>query len=204
MIMKVGNFTFITIGLIILIRRWFNFMENLMYKERLETKDLILKKAVIDDVNDMYNNIWSEEESAKYMLWTPTKSIEEAKERMLKTIEFQKDRIAYCVYEKHSGQAIGFAGMKEIDYRVYEDSGIGIGTKFIRRGYGKQILMALINYCLEDLGAIRIVCSCRTENIPSKKMQLSCGFQYSHSQAMIDKRNGLGYTLDFYELARNI
>lgn len=173
-----------------------------MYKERLETKDLILKKAIMEDVNDMYRNIWSEEESARYMLWTPTKSMEEAKERMSKTIEFQKDRIAYCVYEKQSGQAIGFAGMKEIDDGVYEDSGIGIGTKFVGRGYGKQILMALVDYCFKELEAIRIVCSCRTENIASKKMQLSGGFKYSYSQAKIDKRNGLGYTLDFYELVR--
>lgn len=173
-----------------------------MYKEKLETKDLILKKAAMEDANDMYSNIWSEEESSRYMLWTPTKSMEEAVDRMSKTIEFQKDRIAYCVYEKQSGQAIGFAGMKEIDDRVYEDSGIAIGTKFVGRGYGKQILMALVDYCFEELVAIRIVCSCRAENIASKKMQLSCGFQYSHSQAMIDKRNGLDYTLDFYELAR--
>lgn len=173
-----------------------------MYKEILETKELILKKATIDDVSDMYHNIWSEEQSARYMLWTPVKSIDEAKERMSKTIEFQKDRIAYCVYEKQGGQAIGFAGMKEIDNRVYEDCGIGIGTKFVRRGYGKQILMALVNYCFEELEAIRIVCSCRSENIASKKMQLSCGFQYAYSQAMIDKRNGLGYTLDFYEIIK--
>ncbi len=57
-----------------------------MYTERLETKDLILKKAIMEDVYDMYHNIWSEEESAKYMLWTPAKSMEEAKERMSKTI----------------------------------------------------------------------------------------------------------------------
>jgi RimJ/RimL family protein N-acetyltransferase len=126
----------------------------------------------------------------------------EAVDRMSKTIEFQKDRIAYCVYEKQSEQAIGFAGMQEIGAGIYEDSGIGIGSKFVRRGYGQQILRALVNYCFEELEAIRIICSCRSENIASKKMQLSCGFQYSHSQAMTDKRNGLGYTLEFYELAR--
>jgi RimJ/RimL family protein N-acetyltransferase len=173
-----------------------------MYKERLETKDLILKRAAMEDAYDMYRNIWSEEESARYMLWTPIKSMVEAVDRMSKTIEFQKDRIAYCVYEKQSGQAIGFAGMKEIEDGVYEDSGIGIGNKFVGRGYGKQILMALVDYCFKELEATRIICSCWTENLTSKKMQLSCGFEYSHSQAMIDKRNGLDYTLDFYEFAK--
>ncbi len=175
-----------------------------MYIDKIETKDLILKKASMDDLNDMYVNIWSEDESAKYMLWTPINNIEKAKVRMIKTIEFQKDKIAYLVYEKQSGQAIGFAGMKEIEDKVYEDSGIAIGSKFVGRGYGKQILMALVDYCFEVLGAIRIVCSCRSENIPSKNMQLSCGFHYSHSQAMVDKRDGLSYMLDFYELNRNI
>jgi RimJ/RimL family protein N-acetyltransferase len=137
------------------------------------------------------------------MLWLPTKNIEEAEERMIRTIEYQKDKIAYLVYEKKSGQAVGFAGMKEIQDKVYEDSGIGIGPEFVRRGYGKQILLALVKYCFEDLGAIKIICSCRSENIASKKLQQSCGFQYTHTQPMVDKRDGLKYEIDFYELTRN-
>lgn len=174
-----------------------------MFKEKIETKDLILKKASMDDLNDMYKNIWSQEETARYMLWQPTKNIEEAEERMKRTIEFQKDKIAYLVYEKESAQAIGFAGMKEIEDKVYEDSGIGIGLEFVKRGYGKQILMALVEYCFEDLGAIKIVCSCRSENIASKKLQQSCGFHYTHTEPMVGKRDGLKYMIDFYELIRN-
>lgn len=93
--------------------------------------------------------------------------------------------------------------MKEIEDKVYEDSGIGIGTKFVGRGYGKQILKALVDYCFDDLGATRIVCSCRSENIASKNLQLSCGFHYTHTQDMVDKTNKLNYMLDFYELHRN-
>lgn len=174
-----------------------------MYKEKIETEDLVLKKASMNDLNDMYKNIWSQEESAKYMLWMPTKSIEEAEERMKRTIEFQKDKIAYLVYEKNSGQAIGFAGMKEVEDKVYEDSGIAIGPKFVGQGYGKQILMALVEYCFEDLGAIKIIYSYRSENIASKKLQQSYGFHYTHSQLMVDKRNRLKYMLDFCELIRD-
>ena len=77
-----------------------------MYKEKLETKNLVLKKASMDDVNDMHYNIWSQEETAKFMLWVPTKNIEEARNRMIKTIEFQKDKIAYLVYEKRVGKQL--------------------------------------------------------------------------------------------------
>ena len=54
-----------------------------------ETKDLILKKAELSDWKDMYHNLWIHEESAKYMLWNPTKSEEDAKIRIQKTIAYQ-------------------------------------------------------------------------------------------------------------------
>ncbi|MDT8718446.1 hypothetical protein IAI10_17410 [Clostridium sp. 19966] len=39
-----------------------------MYREKTETKDLVLKKASMGDLKDMYVNVWSQEETAKYML----------------------------------------------------------------------------------------------------------------------------------------
>ena len=44
----------------------------------------------------------------------------------------------------------------------------------------------------------------RSENIASKKLQQSCGFHYTHSQLMADKRDGLKHMIDFYELTRNV
>lgn len=42
----------------------------------LETKDLILKKGDFEDWHDMYVNLWSHDESARYMLWKPVHSEE--------------------------------------------------------------------------------------------------------------------------------
>ena len=57
---------------------------------KLETKDLVLKKAEFTDWKAIYKNLWMHEESARYMLWTPTKTEEDAKARMFRTIEFEK------------------------------------------------------------------------------------------------------------------
>lgn len=173
-----------------------------MYKDKIETRDLFLKKATMDDVDDMHTTIWSKEETTKYMLWQVTRNIEEAKIRMLKTIEYQKNNLAYLVYEKETGKAIGFAGMNEIGDKVYKDSGIALGPEFVGRGYGKQILLSLVEYCFKDLKAIKIVCSCRRENIVSKKLLLSCGLHYTHSLPKTDKRDGSNYLLDFYVVDR--
>lgn len=170
---------------------------------RLETEDLVLKNGIFQDWKSMYENLWRHEESARYMLWQVTGSEEEAQIRMQKSIEHQKKNpLAYFVYEKKSSQAIGFAGMMKIAEGVYEDTGIAIGPSFIGRGYGKQILNALVKQAFEELNADRLVCSCRSKNEASRGMQLACGFTYSHSEEREDVRNGERYVLDFYQLDR--
>lgn len=166
-----------------------------------ETKDLILKKAKQDDWHDIYENLWQHDISAKYMLWSPTRSEAEAQIRIQKTMEHQKrNPHTYFVYEKKSGKAIGFAGMTKIDENVYEDTGIAIGPSFVRKGYGKQVLMELVWLAFEELGATKFLASCRKQNIASQQLQLSCGFTYSHSEKRIDPRDGTDYEVEFYVL----
>ena len=46
------------------------------HKEKfmIETTDLILKKADFSDWKDLYTNVWSHAETARYMLWDVTDS----------------------------------------------------------------------------------------------------------------------------------
>ena len=167
----------------------------------LETKDLILKKAEQGDWYDIFHNLWKHEESARYMLWNVSKTEEQAQIRIQKTLAYQKeDPYSYFVYEKKTGQAIGFAGMMESAPNVYEDTGIAIGPAFIRKGYGRQILLALVEQAFGQLGATKFVASCRSQNDASRQLQLACGFVYSHSEDRVDPRNGMPYVLEFYEL----
>ena len=170
------------------------------YKETIETKDLILKKAKIEDAESIFKNYWSSEVSAKYMLWTPQKNLDEAIDRVKRTIEFQKTHMAYFVYEKKSGEVIGQAGMEEIEDGVYEDIGIGMGEKFVCKGYGKQILNALIDYIFNELDGIKIICSCFEENTPSRRLQLSCGMKYAYSKDCVRERDNMPYKADYHIL----
>lgn len=166
-----------------------------------ETKDLILRKAVFEDWQDMYRNLWSHGESARYMLWNVTRTEEEAQARIARTIAFQEQNRAWLVIERKSGQAIGFAGMMQISDGVWEDTGIAVGPEFVGRGYGKQILTALIDFAVRELGASVFICSCRSENAASRGMILGCGFRYTHTEDRIDPRNGQKYFLEFYQMS---
>lgn len=170
-------------------------------KRMPETKDLILKQAEQDDWYDMYHNLWCHDESAKYMLWEPTHSEEAAKLRTSKSVAYQiANPHRYFVHEKKSGQAIGFAGMMKIADDTFEDTGVAIGPAFTGQGYGKQILMALVEEAFHEPDITRFVASCRSQNEASRRLQLSCGFTYSHSEDRVDPRTEEGYVLEFYEL----
>ena len=130
----------------------------------IETESLILDKAKYSDWKEMYCNVWSQSESAKYMAWNITTSEENAKMRIMKTIAFQKEHDTYLVYEKSSGKAIGFAGVEKIEPYIYQETGICLGPDYVGKGFGKQILQGLILYCKEEFSAKEFIYSPREEN----------------------------------------
>ena len=169
----------------------------------IETKDLILRKAVFEDWADIYRNAWSRPDCARYMLWNVTTNDEDAKARILRTIRWQSEHDAYFVCEKKSGQAIGFTGIEQVPTegegaRVYEEGGICIGTEFQRRGYGRQVVQALLERAREVYGAAEFQYSAREANLPSQRLAESFGFVLHHKEQRTDNRDGSSYTMLVY------
>jgi len=163
----------------------------------LETDDLLLKKARFDDWESMYRNVWSRPEAAKYMAWRLSASEEDARERIRRTMVYQASHDTYCVYEKKSGQAIGFAGVEEIRPHIFQDAGIALGPDYVGKGYGRQILKLLLEYC-RSLGGTEFYYFTRAGNMASKALALSCGFTCQYTEEKADWRNGEPYELEVY------
>lgn len=166
----------------------------------METKDLILGKAKFEDWESMYRNVWSRPETGKYMLWRVTADEAGAKERMQRSIAWQKDHDVWMVYERSSGQAIGFAGVEEIKPHIWQDASLALGPDYVGKGYGKQLLQLLLEYCA-SLGGEEFYYSTRACNQASRALALSCGFAYQHSEQRTDPRTGEPYELEIYRKA---
>ena len=173
-----------------------------MYKDRLETKDLILRKAKMEDLDSIYLNYWSDERSCKYMLWKHCKNIDEARDKLIRSIDFQKDKPAYFVVEKSSGYVIGSAAFLCIDTGVYDDAGIGMGMKYTGKGYGKQILLCFMNYIFDELNGDKFICSCFRENVPSAKLQTYMGFKYFESTDKVRAFDNYKYICDSHVITK--
>lgn len=166
----------------------------------IETKNLIMDKAKFSDWKDMYENVWSQPESAKYMAWNITANEEDAKTRIMKTIAFQKEHDTYLVYGKSSGKAIGFAGVEKIEPHIYQEAGICLGPNYVGKGFGRQILQGLIQYCKEKFDAKEFLYSTREENKASNGLAMSFGFVMISSVPKIDSKDGHSYNWLQYRL----
>lgn len=163
----------------------------------LETRDLILRKAGYEDWEPMYHNVWSRPQTAEFMMWRVTANEDEARERMKRTLAWQAVHDAWLVCEKCSGQPVGFAGVEEIAPHVFEDTGIALGPEYVGRGYGKQILRLLTEYC-RFLGGQEFYYTTRAGNLASKALARSCGFVFVCSEQKEDARDGQPYELEIY------
>ena len=163
----------------------------------METRDLILRKAVYEDWKSMYLNVWSRPETARYMVWRVTADEVGATERIERTIAWQKTHDAWLVCVKDSGEAVGFGGVKRLGPDSWGETGIALGPEYVGRGYGRQVLLMMMKYC-RSLGGREFFYSTRAANEASRALALCCGLVYGHSEQRIDPRNGEVYEAEIY------
>lgn len=164
----------------------------------IETKDLILRQGSADDWQDLYRNLWSREEVFRFMFKNSCPNEEHAEARTgAYAVMHEEVKTEFFVCEKASGQAIGIAGIKELKAGKWTITDIAIGPDFHGRGYGKQIVTALLNLAFE-LGATEVAYDCFTQNAASKQLAQSCGFTYSHSEEAELMKNDEKVILDYF------
>lgn len=166
--------------------------------EKLTTKNLILRKARLEDLEKIWENIWSDEKIAETMLWKTTMTYENAVERLNRTINYQADNYAYFVCLKSNDEPIGFAGIKEKEDKIYEESGICIAREHQGKGYAKEVVQALEKLVFEELKGNMFIYGCFSANEKSKRVCMSQGFRYLNSEETIREWDGKKFLVDYY------
>ena len=167
--------------------------------DRIETERLILRKAEDRDLALIWERVWRDADLAEMMLWTPTPTLEEAKDRMARTMAFQADNYAYFICLKETDEPIGFGGCREIAPGEWDETGLCIAKDWQGQGYGKESLRALVELAFRELGGNSFHASCFHENAASAATIRSCGFVYTGSHPETRKRDGYEYLCDCYE-----
>lgn len=168
----------------------------------LETKDLILRQGSADDWQDLYHNLWSHEVVFRYLFSKPSPDEDAAIKRTAAYAGMHREvKTEFFVCEKPSGRAIGIAGVKELKPGYWTITDIALGPDFQGKGYGKQIVHALLNLAFSN-GAAEVAYDCFIQNTASKRLALACGFTYSHSEKAELTKNGENVILEHYVAAK--
>ena len=150
--------------------------------KNLETKDLIFKTEIPkDDVIKLHHNVFCHEECARYMLWKANKDIKWTVQRLDKWTNNEYE--FYYIYEKASGIPIGFLTFLKENLKV-NNIGLCVGKNYFRKGYGKQTLKRLIDYCRQS-GVKKIEYSAMHDNTASTELAKSNGFKFSYNKKSI-------------------
>ena len=172
--------------------------------ESLITENLILRKAKLTDLELIWKNVWSDEQIAANMLWKVTETREDAIERLNRTIKYQSENYAYFVCLKSNDEPIGFAGIKEKENGIYEESGICIARKYQGRGFAKEVVQALKQLIFDKLDGNRFIYGCFSDNEKSKKVCISQGFKYFNSEKNIREWDNKEFLVDYYYFDRKM
>ncbi len=163
---------------------------------------IVLRKAREEDFRSMWKHVWGDKEVYRWMLFQPTLTEAEAVERCRRSIQYQKDHMAWFVALKDTDEAMGLCAIREDEPGHYEEAGICIGTAFQGKGYGKEIVSLLLELVFGKLGALDCRYGYFQDNVKSRKVAEHFGFLYDRSEEMIRPWDGSLKKIDSCILTR--
>jgi len=164
-----------------------------------ETKRLLLKEYDEKYIEKAHLNFFSSLNTSKYVLWRPTKTPLEVKDKIEYWLNEVKITIFWMIHLKDNDEPIGFISLDEIEPSVYGNLGIAIGENYLKQGYASEVLNELIEY-VKSLNGKEIHYSHVKENEASKRLALKFGFKYYKSDKRVRRYDNKEFEELFYVL----
>lgn len=160
--------------------------------QRIETPRLILRRAVREDANAMFNNWASDPEVTKYLTWPPHASIEVTQNRLeIWLAEYDRsDHYQWMIELKQLGEPIGSISVVRQNERVEEaEIGYCIGRHWWHKGIMSEALTAVIEYLFTEVGMNRVAARHDPNNPHSGGVMRKCGMKYEGTHRACDRNN---------------
>ena len=113
--------------------------------------------------------------------WTAEHLTLAAFRRRLKTYERDARRgggLSLLAFRNADGALVGGVTLSNIRYGAARSGVLGywIGGPFVRQGYGRAAVDAMVAHAFEAIDLNRLVAACQPENVASQKLLERCGF----------------------------
>ncbi len=158
----------------------------------IETPRLLLRRAVLEDANAMYDNWASDPEVTRFLIWPTHNSVEITLKVLQSWMEgYKKDNYyQWMIVLKSIGQPIGsISGMNPNDQLSSIEIGYCIGKNWWHQGIMTEALQGVIEYLFETCNFNRITANHDPNNPHSGNVMKKCGMKYEGTARQSAKNN---------------
>lgn len=173
--------------------------------KRLETERLILRRLVIGDAEDMFQNWANDDEVTKYLTWQPHQSVEITRDYIQSLIAAysQPNTYYWGIELKEIGQVIGSISVVRQDEDVGSvHVGYCIGSRWWNKGITSEAFSAVVRYLMDEVKVNRIDARHDPRNAYSGKVMEKCGLRYEGTLREADRNNRGICDASWYALLR--
>ncbi|MEH7526284.1 GNAT family protein [Bacillus sp. JJ1503] len=154
---------------------------------KLETERVILRKLQMNDAPAMFSYFSKDEVTKFYDLTTFTS--EKQAEGLIESLLFKyenREQIRWAIVLKETGKLIGTCGFHEIEEEHWKaEVGYELHPDFWRKGIMTEVINAVVQYGLIEIGLNRIEAIYDRRNISSAKVLEKNGFEF---EGLLKKR----------------
>ena len=174
--------------------------------QTIETKRLILRRAIREDAEPMFRNWASNPEVTKYLTWPAHGSIAVSEMVIGSWLqEYEKDSYyQWMIVLKELGEPIGSISVVRQNNQVEEaEIGYCIGSRWWHRGIMPEALSAVIEYLFTEVGMNRVAARHDPNNPNSGRVMRKCGMKYEGTTHASDRNNQGICDADHYAILRS-
>lgn len=160
----------------------------------LETERLILRTFTPDDAESMFQNIASDPDVVRFMLYDRCDTIEATRKHIDQWLRYFDEpgaRELFAIVLKSTGEVIGTIDHAELDTEARSaEVGYQLGKSWWGKGYTTEALRAVLAYCFETVGLNRVWADYDTRNTASGRVMQKAGMRYEGTFRQCKARRG--------------
>ena len=163
----------------------------------IETERLLLRKLQPEDIYEYYERLFGDADVSRYMLFQPHQDISESMESLQRKLDRydQENYYSWGVTLKGDDSLIGLIELLRFDEASQSCSFVYLlGCDYWNKGFGTEMLKAVIRFAFREMGVRRIVADHMSKNPASGAVMTKAGMR--HTGTVKDKYEKLGHTYD--------
>ena len=167
-------------------------MLNHQGTKTIETSRLLLRRAIREDAEPMFQNWASDPEVTKYLTWPAYQNVDTAHSILDLWIgEYEKpDFYQWMIVPKELGEPIGsISVVRQNESVAAAEIGYCIGRHWWHQGIMSEALKAVMDFLFDEVGYHRVEAMHDPNNPNSGKVMMKCGMKYEGTLRQADWNN---------------